>query len=127
MSGGVARYVVLAVGGFQVLANAALLVHGLVRLPKEIEAERATPRMEDLLRHSWIVGVLANLCVSVLLVLLASGVRDGDTTATDTVSVIAAYYALLGVVAFAFGRRRHAGMLVFTVLGVLLAVAVCAR
>lgn len=127
MSGEAARYVVLGVGGFQLLANAVLLVRGLSVIPREIVVEKASLRIDDLLRHSWIISVLANLCVSGMLLLLAGGVREGDRAALEAVGVIGSYYILLGITAYAFGKRRHAGVLVFCALGALLALAVFSR
>jgi hypothetical protein len=119
-----ARYAALAVGGFQVLANGALLWRGLGRIPAEILKESATPRLANLLRTSWIYGVLANLCVSGLLLLIASALGRAEPLAQRVALAIAAYYLVVGVATFSFAPGRQLGLLVFSLLGALLGAAV---
>ena len=119
-----ARYAALAVGGFQVLANGALLVRGLSRIPAEIVKESATPRIANLLRTSWVYGVLANLCLSGLLLLLASALAKADPVAQRAALAIAAYYLVVGVATFSFAPGRQFGLLVFSLLGAVLGAAV---
>jgi hypothetical protein len=119
-----ARYAALAVGGFQVLANGALLWRGLGRIPAVILKESATPRIANLLRTSWIYGVLANLCVSGLLLLIASALGRAEPLAQRVALAIAAYYLVVGVATFSFAPGRQPGLLVFSLLGALLGAAV---
>ena len=53
-SADLARDAAIGVGVFQVLANGALLVRGLKRIPAELVKEGASPRLANLLRTSWI-------------------------------------------------------------------------
>lgn len=119
-----ARYAALAVGGFQVLANGALLARGLGRIPAAILKENATPRIANVLRTSWIYGVLANLCVSGLLLLIASALGRAEPLAQRVALAIAAYYLAVGLATFSFAPGRQHGLLVFSLLGVLLGAAV---
>jgi hypothetical protein len=119
-----ARYAALVVGGFQVLANGALLVRGLKRIPAAILKESASPRIANVLRTSWIYGVLANLCVSGLLLLIASALAKGDPVAQRVALAIAAYYLVAGVATFSFAPGRQHGLLVFSLLGAVLGAAV---
>jgi hypothetical protein len=119
-----ARYAAIAVGGFQVLANGALLGRGLSRIPAEILEESATPRLANLLRTSWIYGVLANLCVSGLLLLIARALGQAEPLAQRVALAIAAYYLAVGVATFSFAPGRQYGLLVFSLLGAVLAAGV---
>ena len=119
-----ARYAALVVGGFQILANGALLARGLTRIPAEIVKESATPRIANLLRTSWVYGVLANLCVSGLLLLIAPALERADLLAQRVVLAIATYYLVVGVATFSFAPGRQHGLLVFSLLGAVLAAAV---
>ncbi|HEV7500407.1 MAG TPA: hypothetical protein VGQ33_10415 [Vicinamibacteria bacterium] len=123
-SADLARYATLAVGGFQVLANGALLARGLSRIPAEIVKESATPRIANLLRTSWIYGVLANLCLSGLLLLIAAALGKSDPIAQRVALAIAAYYVVVGVATFSFAPGRQHGLLVFSLLGAVLGAAV---
>ena len=119
-----ARYAAIAVGAFQVLANGALLGRGVGRLPAELLKESATPRLANLLRTSWIYGMLANLCVSGLLLLIAPALGRADPLARRVALAIAAYYLAVGVATFSFAPGRQHGLLVFSLLGAVLAAAV---
>jgi hypothetical protein len=119
-----ARYAALAVGGFQVLANGVLLARGLSRLPAELLKESATPRLANLLRTSWVYGVLANLCVSGLLLLIAAALGESDPLARRVALAIAVYYVVVGVATFSFAPGRQHGLLVFSLLGLVLGAAV---
>lgn len=114
------RYAALAIGSFQLLANALLLWRGFTRLPQEIAREAATERIATLLRTAWVYGMSGNLCLSVLLLLLAPALRTGDPLARRTTIAIGAYYVLLGIAAYAFSPRRPAGTFVFSALGIVL-------
>jgi len=119
-----ARYAALAVGGFQVLANGVLLARGLSRLPAELLKESATPRLANLLRTSWVYGMLANLCLSGLLLLIASALGRSDPLARRAALAIAVYYVVVGVATFSFAPGRQHGLLVFSLLGLILGGAV---
>jgi len=119
-----ARYGALAVGGFQVLANGVLLARGLSRLPAELLKESATPRLANLLRTSWVYGMLANLCLSGLLLLIASALGKSDPLARRAALAIAVYYVVVGVATFSFAPGRQHGLLVFSLLGLILGGAV---
>jgi len=119
-----ARYAALAVGGFQVLANGVLLARGLSRLPAELLKESATPRLANLLRTSWVYGMLANLCLSGLLLLIASALGKSDPLARRAALAIAVYYVVVGVATFSFAPGRQHGLLVLSLLGLILGGAV---
>lgn len=119
-----ARHAALTVGGLQVLANGTLLARGLRRIPAEILEGSATPRIANLLRTSWIYGVLANLCVSGLLLLIAPALGRAEPLAHCVALAIAAYYLVVGVATFSFAPGRQYGLLVFSLLGAVLAAAV---
>lgn len=115
-----ARYAALGIGSFQLVANSVLLFRGFARLPAEITGQGATARIGDLLRTAWVYGMLGNLCTSLILLLIASGLRAGEPVARQVASVIGGYYLVLGVAAYLFGESRHAGLLVFSAFGLLL-------
>jgi hypothetical protein len=117
---GVSRNVALAIGIFQLLANGALLIRGFVRLPGELAKEGATMRLGDLLRTAWVYGTLGNVCVSLVLLLVASGLRTGEPLARDVAWAIGVYYLLVGAATYWFGQGRHPGMLAFSALGLAL-------
>ena len=119
-----ARYAAIGVGRFQVLANGAVLVRGLKRVPAELVKEGASPRIANLLRTSWIYGVLANLCVSGVLLLTAPALGRADRLAQLLGLAIAAYYLVLGIAVFSFAPGRQRGLLVFSLLGAVLGTAV---
>jgi len=121
-----ARYAALAVGGFQVLANGVLLARGLSRLPAELLKESATPRLANLLRTSWVYGMLANLCLSGLLLLIASALGKSDPLARRVALAVAVYYVVVGMAMFSFAPGRQHGLLVFSLLGIVLGAAVLA-
>ena len=117
-----ARYAALGIGSFQVLANSALVFRGFARLPQELAKEGATTRIADLLRTAWVYGMLGNLCVSIVLLLVASGLRTGEPLARQLAGAIGMYYLLLGIATYWFAETRHLGLLVFSVLGLVLLV-----
>jgi hypothetical protein len=123
-SADLARGAAIGVGAFQVLANGALLVRGLKRLPAELAREGASARIANLVRTSWIYGVLANLCVSGLLLLIASALGRAEPLAQRVALAIAAYYLAVGVATFSFAPGRQFGLLVFSLLGAALGAAV---
>ena len=118
----VSHYAALAIGAFQVLANGASLARGLARLPRELATEGATARIADLVRAAWVYGTLGNLCIAMVLLLVASGLRAGEPLARQVAGAIGIYYLVLGAGTYAFAERRHLGLLVFSALGVALLV-----
>jgi len=101
-----------------------LLARGLSRLPAELLKESATPRLANLLRTSWVYGMLANLCLSGLLLLIASALGKSDPLARRAALAIAVYYVVVGVATFSFAPGRQHGLLVFSLLGLILGGAV---
>jgi hypothetical protein len=119
----VSGYAALGIGGFQLLANGASLFRGLGRLPSELVREGATTRIADLLQTAWVYGTLGNLCLSVLLLVMASPLRAGEPLARNLATVIGVYYIILGPAAYLFSPVRHVGILVFSALGLVLVAA----
>jgi hypothetical protein len=120
----VSQYAALGIGGFQFLANGASLFRGLDRLPSQLAREGASTRIADLLHTAWIYGTLGNLCLSVLLLIMASPLRAGEPLARSLATVIGVYYMILGPAAYFFSPVRHVGILVFSALGLVLVAAV---
>ncbi len=58
--------------------------------------------------------------MSVVLLLVASGLRTGEPLARQLASAVGFYYVLLGVATYYFAQTRHVGLLVFSGLGVAL-------
>jgi hypothetical protein len=114
------RYAALGLAGFQILANGTLLFRGFTRLPDELAREGATGRIADLLRTAWVYGALGNLCLSVLLLLIAPGIGRGESLARQAATAIGVYYVILGATAFAFSPIRHIGFFVFVLIGFIL-------
>lgn len=77
-------------------------------------------RFADLLSVAWVYGGVANLCISALLLLLAGPLRAKSPLAWRAALVIGGYYVLVGLGTWAFGIRRHAGLLVFVAFGLAL-------
>jgi hypothetical protein len=121
-SADVSGYTALAIGAFQVLANGVSLFRGVTRLPRELATEGATTRIADLLRAAWVYGTLGNLCVSIVLLLVASGLRTREPLARHIAIAIGIYYLILGGAIYSFAQTRHPGLLVFSLMGVALLV-----
>jgi hypothetical protein len=64
--------------------------------------------------------MFGNLCLSVVLLLSASALSDGNLLARRITMAIGAYYVVMGVAAYGFSPSRPAGLLVFTALGIAL-------
>jgi hypothetical protein len=64
-----------------------------------------------------------NLCVSALLVVVSSPASQGDPVARRVAWVIGLYYAVLGPVLYFTGLRRHGGLFVFSLLGLVVPAA----
>lgn len=112
-----ARMAALGVGGFQVLANAAMLVRGPLRIRAELRAGAVTERFADLLSVAWVYGTVANICVAVVLLMIAAPLRDRDFLSWCIALLAGLYYVAVGSATFALGIRRHAGLLVFVLIG----------
>ena len=117
------RGAALGVGGFQLLANAMLLWRGVRRLPEELAKESASPRLALLLRTAWVYGMLGNVCVSVVLLLVAGGLGAGDGLARRITSAVALYYLLVGAATYLFAPGQRAGLLLFSAMGAVLIAA----
>jgi hypothetical protein len=113
----IGRCTAFAIGGFQLIANLVLLFRGLARLPQELAKEGATARIADLIRTTWVYGMFGNLCVSVVLLLVAPGLNTAEPVARQVAGVIGIYYVLVGFAIYWFAQARHAGMLLFSLLG----------
>jgi len=116
-------YAAVGVGGFQLLVNTVLLLRGFTRLPQALAQEGATQRIADLLRTAWIYAMLGNICLSVVLLVVASPLRAGEPVARQVTVAIGAYYVVLGVGAYGFAPGRHPGLLAFSALGLVLLAA----
>ena len=68
--------------------------------------------------------MLANLCVSGLLLLIAPALGRAEPLAQRVALAVAAYYLVVGVATYSFAPGRQHGLLVFSLLGVALAAAV---
>lgn len=122
----VVRLAALGVGGLQMLANAALLVRGPLRVRAELAAGALSERFADLLTVAWVYGTIANLCVSALLLVIATPLRQGNGVAWRVALVAAIYYMIVGVATFLLGVRRHGGLLALSVFGAALFIALWA-
>lgn len=114
------HYAALGIGSFQLLANSALLLRGIARLPAEVRNEAASARIADLLHTAWVYGMLGNVCVSVVLLLIASPLRAGDPLARRLAVAVATYYVTVGAAAYWAAPGRHLGLLVFSGFGLVL-------
>ena len=114
--------VALAVGGLQLLANLATLIRGPLRIRAELQAGALSERFADLLSVSWVYGGVANLCIAALLIILSSPLREGSALAWRVATAIGLYYVVVGMATYLFGVRKHPGLLVFVLLGLVLLV-----
>src|SRR5262245_5213491 len=73
------RIAAFVVGGFQILANLFTLLRGPIRIRQEFAAGAISERFADLLSISWVYGSAASLCLSFLLILLASEIGRANT------------------------------------------------
>jgi hypothetical protein len=112
----------MGIGGLQILANGLLLLRGFTRLPRELATEGATTRLAVLLRAAWAYGMLGNLCLGVVLILIAPGLQAGEPLPRRIATTVGAFYALAGGVTYAFTPGRHAGLLGFSAMGMVLLV-----
>jgi len=117
------RYAAFGLADFQILANGLLLFRGFTRLPNELAREGATGRIADLLRTAWVYGALGNLCLSIVLLLVAPAIGRGESLARQVATAIGVYYVILGPAAFAFSPIRHVGFFVFALIGLVLLAA----
>ena len=116
------RLSALGVGALQLVMNLLSLARGPRRIREELAAGAVSERFADLLSVAWVYGGIANLCIPALLLLLAAPLRAQNPLAWRAALLVGAYYVLLGLGTYAFGIRRHAGLLVFVVFGLALLV-----
>jgi hypothetical protein len=110
-------------GGLQLLLNLLTLARGLPRIREETAAGALSERFGDLLSVAWSYSGVANLCVSALLVVVCRPASQGDPVARRVAWVIGLYYVVLGPVLYFTGLRRHAGLFVFSLLGLVVLAA----
>ncbi len=109
-------------GSLQLALNLLTLARGPRRIREELAAGAVSERFADLLRVAWVYGGIANLCIPALLLLLAGPLRARDWLAWQAAVLIGFYYVLVGLGTYALGIRKHAGLLVFVLLGLALLV-----
>jgi hypothetical protein len=119
MTASLARWLMAGTGGLQLLLNLLTLARGLPRIRGETAAGALDERFGDLLGVAWSYSGLANLCVSALLVLVSGPASQGEPVARRVAWVIGFYYVVLGPALYLTGLRRHAGLFVFSLLGLL--------
>jgi len=110
--------------GQEALVSGPELLLSLARGPSRVREELAkgavSERFADLLSVAWVYGGIANLCIPALLLLLAGPLATKSPLAWRAALVIGGYYVLVGLGTWAFGIRRHTGLLVFVVFGLAL-------
>jgi hypothetical protein len=116
------RYAALAVGSFQLLANVMILARGPWKIRAEHASGAVSERFADLLSLSWVYGGVANIFISILLILLAGPLKEGSLLAARVTACLGAYYVVVGLASYFLGLRRHRGLLVFVLLGLVLLV-----
>lgn len=116
------RLSALGVGGLQLAMNLLTLARGPQRIREELARGAVSERFADLLSVAWVYGGVANLCIPVLLLLLAGPLRAQNPLAWRAAVTIGGYYVLVGLGTYAVGIRRHTGLLVFCVFGLALLV-----
>jgi hypothetical protein len=114
------RLSALGVGGLQLVMNLLTLARGARRIREELAKGALSERFADLLSVAWVYGGVANFCIAALLLLLAGPLRAQNPLAWRAALVIGGYYVLVGLGTYAFGIRRHAGLLGFLVFGLAL-------
>jgi hypothetical protein len=80
-------------------------------------------RFGDLLSVAWSYSGLAGVCVSALLVIVSAPAAQGEPVARRVAWAIGLYYVLLGPALYLAGPRRHAGLLVFCLFGLVVLAA----
>ena len=123
MTAALARWLMAGTGGLQLLLNLLSLARGLPRIRQETADGALPERFGDLLSVAWSYSGVANLCVSALLVLVSGPASQGDPVARRVAWAIGLYYVALGPVLYLTGLRRHAGLFVFSLLGLLVLAA----
>ena len=123
MTAGFARWLLAGTGGLQFLLNLLTLARGLPRIREETAAGALNERFGDLLSVAWSYSGLANLCLSALLVLVSGPAAQGDAMARRVAWAIGLYYLVLGPALYLTGLRRHGGLFVFSLLGLVVLAA----
>ncbi len=119
----VARWLLAGTGSLQLLLNLLTLARGLPRIREQTAAGEVSERFGDLLSVAWSYSGIANLCVSALLVLVSGPASEGDPVGRRVAWAIGLYYVVLGPALYFTGLRRHAGLFVFSLLGLLVLAA----
>jgi hypothetical protein len=119
----VARWLLAGTGALQLVMNVLTLVTGLPKIRQETAAGAVSERFGDLLSVAWSYSGIAGACMSVLLVLVAGPAADGNAAARRVAWAIGLYYVLLGPALYLAGLRRHAGLLVFCIFGLVVLAA----
>jgi hypothetical protein len=123
MTATMVRWLLAGTGGLQLVLNLLTLVRGLPRIREVTGAGEVSERFGDLLSVAWSYGGIANLCVSALLVLVSGPASQGDPVARRVAWAIGLYYLALGPLLYLTGLRRHAGLFVFSLLGLVVLAA----
>jgi hypothetical protein len=119
----VARWLLAGTGALQLAMNGLTLVTGLPKIRQETAAGAVSERFGDLLSVAWSYSGLANLCVSALLVLVSGPAAQGDAIARRVAWAIGLYYLVLGPALYLTGLRRHGGLFLFSLLGLVVLAA----
>jgi hypothetical protein len=123
VTAGLARWLLAGTGVLQLLMNVLTLASGLPKIRQETAAGAVNERFGDLLSVAWSYSGIAGLCVSALLVLVAGPAAQGDPVARRVAWAIGLYYVVLGPALYLTGLRRHAGLLVFCLFGLVVLAA----
>jgi hypothetical protein len=119
----VVRWLLAGTGALQVVMNLLTLASGLPKIRQETAAGAVSERFGDLLSVAWAYSGLAGVCLNALLVLVAGPAAQGDLVARRVAWAIGLYYVVLGPALYLVGLRRHAGLLVFCVFGLVILAA----
>jgi hypothetical protein len=123
MTATVARWLLAGTGGLQLVMNLLTLASGLPKIRQEKAAGAVNERFGDLLSVAWSYSGLAGVGVGALLTLVAGPAAQGDPVARRVAWAIGLYYVVLGPALYLAGLRRHAGLLVFSVFGLVVLAA----
>ena len=123
MTQAVVRWLLAGTGALQLAMNALTLASALPRIRQQTAAGAVDERFGDLLSVAWSHSGIAGAFVGALLVLVAGPAAVGDVVARRIAWAIGLYYVLLGPALYLAGLRRHAGLLVFCIFGLVVLAA----
>jgi hypothetical protein len=123
MSATVVRWLLAGTGALQLVMNLATLATGVPKIRLEMASGEVNERFADLLSVAWSYSGIAGACMSALLVLVATPAAQGDVVARRVAWAIGIYYVVLGPALYLIGIRRHAGLLVFSLFGLVVLAA----